>query len=110
MCTNLYVNDKDVFKFLNSYDHQLMLEHFDEIQKQSPLQEAEEPELSLNNRSTTVSKLSEGSNPLRPGSRCLRSRVLLTTVDDNAEEPPPPPPKQFRKKCLLLILSLVCLI
>jgi hypothetical protein len=52
-----------------------MLDHLDEIQKQSALQEAEEPELSLNDRTITVSKLSEGYDPLKLGSRCLRSLV-----------------------------------
>jgi len=49
-----------------------MLDHLNEIQKQSALQEAEEPELSLNDRTITVSKLSEGFGPLK-----LRSRWSL---------------------------------
>jgi len=46
-----------------------MLDHLDEIQKQSALQEADEPQLSLNDRAKTVSKLSEGFGPLKLGSR-----------------------------------------
>jgi hypothetical protein len=34
-----------------------MLDHLDEIQKQSALQEAEEPELSLNDRTTKSFKV-----------------------------------------------------
>lgn len=67
MCTNLYVNAEDVFKFLNSHDHELMLDHLDEIQKQSALQEAEEPELSLNDRTIKSFKAEWGLWPNETG-------------------------------------------
>lgn len=78
-CTNLYVNAEYVFKFLNSHDLELTLDHTDEIQKQSALQEAEEPELSLNNTIITVSKLSEDFDPMKLGSRYLRSLVQMSS-------------------------------
>jgi len=56
-----------------------MLDHLDEIQKQSALQEAEEPKLSLNDKTITVSKFSEGFDPQKLGPRCLRSLVQMSS-------------------------------
>lgn len=53
-------NAEDFFKFLNSHDQEIRLDHLFEIQMQSALEEAQKPESEPNERTITVSKLTNG--------------------------------------------------
>jgi len=53
-------NAEEPFKLLNSYDHELKLDHPVEIQKQSIHEEVQGRELEPKERPVTVSKFSEG--------------------------------------------------
>jgi len=60
---------EDVLELPNSHEQELTLENLVEIQKQNTLEEAEEPEPGPEDRTVTVSKLTEGFGIMDAGIR-----------------------------------------
>jgi hypothetical protein len=63
---------------MNYHDQGLKLDYLFEIQKQSALEEAEEPEPELKNRATTVTKLTAGHD--------VTERVMKVSEDVDSNE------------------------
>jgi hypothetical protein len=58
---------EDVFELLNIHDKELMLDHHLEIQKQSAIEEIEEPKSEPKERTMMVSELTEGLGHIETG-------------------------------------------
>jgi hypothetical protein len=72
---------EDVFELLNSHDQEFMLDSLVEIQKQSMLEEAYEPESEPKERTRMLFKLT-GLDLFKLASRCLLSLLIQANNDE----------------------------